>query len=859
MVFRATSISGSITRTTSGSSYLVGGTNINIVSSSTGQITISAPHANFDNDAAYLTLSATGSLSNERVLTAGTGISLVDAGAGSTATLAVLDSVVATISGTHFAGSITATGTGSFESGLSGSLTTLTDGTSYLIAGTSITISSASNGGITINSTPAGGSGDNQAQYVVLSATSSLDNERVLTAGTGISIVDAGAGSTVTLTILDSVVSTISGSHFTGNITVVGTGSFEGGVSGSLTNLTDGTSYIEAGKNISVLTGSKGQITISVPDGNFDEQAQYLTLATTSSLDNERVLTAGTGILLADGGAGGNATLTIHDSIVATISGSRFSNNITVVGTGSFETGISGSLTNLTDGRSYLVAGDSITITSASNGQVTINSTAAGGGSGDPNATYVVISTTSSLSAERVLAAGTGLSLTDAGAGNNATFAILDSVVATVSGTHFAGNITTTGTGSFETGISGSLTTLTDGTSYLIAGTNITISSASNGGITITTAGGSSADADWVDAGNIVYTTSSVGIGTSTPSTLLHITGTSSTTPQIEIEEGSTATGDAAIQFTIDAASGDASYAVGIDNSQAEVFTIAYSATPGAAVLGTNNRLIIDTSGNVVIGNTTAGVSGVKFMIFDTTDISTRGRINSNTTGIKFDIDANLTTTASTVTTRISAERVGSSANSDLIFSTYNGTSLTEKMRITQGGQVGVTGSLKVINGGITGSLMLLPDGRSYLAAGSNITLTSGSDGQITIASTGGSSTVYDTTRFSVNGRLLTGSVFDGAWVANRAGTVENVRLWRRLSGSSLTTRIDINKNGTSLYSNQDNKTVVSASAGDNALTGSIPDTGTSFSAGDYFTMDVDEIEAGEPVDLSATMEVSYT
>src|SRR3990167_4857756 len=627
MVFRATSISGSITRTTSGSSYLVGGTNINIVSSSTGQITISAPHANFDNDAAYLTLSATGSLSNERVLTAGTGISLVDAGAGSTATLAVLDSVVATISGTHFAGSITATGTGSFESGLSGSLTTLTDGTSYLIAGTSITISSASNGGITINSTAAGGSGDNQAQYVVLSSTSSLDNERVLTAGTG--------------------------------------------------------------------------------------------------------------ILLADGGAGGNATLTIHDSIVATISGSRFSNNITVVGTGSFETGISGSLTNLTDGRSYLVAGDSITITSASNGQVTINSTAAGGGSGDPNATYVVISTTSSLSAERVLAAGTGLSLTDAGAGNNATFAILDSVVATVSGTHFVGNITTTGTGSFETGISGSLTTLIDGTSYLIAGTNITISSASNGGITITSAGGSSADADWVDAGNIVYTTSSVGIGTSTPSTLLHITGTSSTTPQIEIEEGSTATGDAAIQFTIDAASGDASYAVGIDNSQAEVFTIAYSATPGAAVLGTNNRLIIDTSGNVVIGNTTAGVSGVKFMIFDTTDISTRGRINSNTTGIKFDIDSNLTTNASTVTTRISAERTGASANSDLIFSTYNGTSLLERARITQGGQVGITGSLRVIEGGITGSLMLLPDGRSYLAAGSNITLTSGSDGQIAIASPG--------------------------------------------------------------------------------------------------------------------------
>jgi hypothetical protein len=43
--------------------------------------------------------------------------------------------------------------------------------------------------------------------------------------------------------------------------------------------------------------------------------------------------------------------------------------------------GLSGSLTRLTDGRSYMVAGSNVTITSASNGQVTISST---GGSGSP-------------------------------------------------------------------------------------------------------------------------------------------------------------------------------------------------------------------------------------------------------------------------------------------------------------------------------------------------------------------------------------------------------------------------------------------------------------------------------------------
>ena len=48
-----------------------------------------------------------------------------------------------------------------------------------------------------------------------------------------------------------------------------------------------------------------------------------------------------------------------------------------------FYQGLSGSLTKLTDGTSYLVAGNNVTITSASNGQVIISSTAGGGGSGD--------------------------------------------------------------------------------------------------------------------------------------------------------------------------------------------------------------------------------------------------------------------------------------------------------------------------------------------------------------------------------------------------------------------------------------------------------------------------------------------
>lgn len=55
-----------------------------------------------------------------------------------------------------------------------------------------------------------------------------------------------------------------------------------------------------------------------------------------------------------------------------------------VVSSGSItaERGLSGSLTRLSDGTSYLVAGTNVSITSASNGQVVISSTAAGSAAG---------------------------------------------------------------------------------------------------------------------------------------------------------------------------------------------------------------------------------------------------------------------------------------------------------------------------------------------------------------------------------------------------------------------------------------------------------------------------------------------
>lgn len=52
--------------------------------------------------------------------------------------------------------------------------------------------------------------------------------------------------------------------------------------------------------------------------------ASYVVLNTTGSLQNERALTAGTGLTLTDDGANGNVTLGINNNVVATISGSTF-------------------------------------------------------------------------------------------------------------------------------------------------------------------------------------------------------------------------------------------------------------------------------------------------------------------------------------------------------------------------------------------------------------------------------------------------------------------------------------------------------------------------------------------------------
>ena len=338
----------------------------------------------------------------------------------------------------------------------------------------------------------------NTSPFVIVSGVvGNIPSSARLLSGSGISITDGGPGGNLTLTVTGGGSATPAGndteiqfndggafgsdSNFvfnktTNTLTV-------SNLSGSLTRLADGSSYLIAGQNVTIVTGTNGSVTISSTasgggGGSGDPDATYLVLSTTSSLNNERALSPGVGLSATDGGSGGNYSLFIDDSVVATVSGATFT------GVTKHLAGLSGSLTRLADGTSYLRAGNNITITSASNGSITINSTASGTGAPGGDDTQVQFNDGGSF-------------------GGDANFTFNR----------------TTNTLSVSN-LSGSLTRLTDGSPYLIAGSNVTITSSSNGSVVISSAASSTTTnflTSWmeipagdVDGVNMIYSLSNV-------------------------------------------------------------------------------------------------------------------------------------------------------------------------------------------------------------------------------------------------------------------------------------------------------------------------------------------------------------
>ena len=222
---------------------------------------------------------------------------------------------------------------GFFENKLSGSLQQLSNGLSYLVAGDNITISSGSNGQITISSTASGagsGSGgrDKKTYTVTNTVTSgsafSTSNSNYENAGYDPSLIDVFLNGQLLASGTNSQVGTGDVDYFVFssnqvkfgfnletddivNVVVANTGSDEAGnpggsntqvqfnddgslsgdsglvfnkttntltatnISGSHTKLSDGTSFIQSTGSISVTTQSNGSILLSAPNSIFSE------------------------------------------------------------------------------------------------------------------------------------------------------------------------------------------------------------------------------------------------------------------------------------------------------------------------------------------------------------------------------------------------------------------------------------------------------------------------------------------------------------------------------------------------------------------------------------------------------------
>jgi hypothetical protein len=329
------------------------------------------------------------------------------------------------------------TGSAEFSSGLSGSLTKLVDGTSYLVAGTNITITTASSGQITIDSSGGGGTPGGSSGQVQFNDGGSFAGDASFTFNS----------TTNSLTVTN--------------------------LSGSLTELSDRSPYLISSGSIKLSTGSSGQVTIGM---NITD---LTTDSNNGSLNDE--------IMIADDSDAGrpkklslskvqdlvNTNTTYTAGTGLTLSSTEFNLDFSEL------TDMTGDIAETTE--FILQDGTAESRKAASEIKLSAFNNDAG-------------FTTNTGDIEGVTA-GTGLS--GGGSTGTVTLNIDDSVVATLSGSQFSGNVGITGslgitstldvggTLNAPTAISGSLTRLTDGTSYLIAGTDITITTGSNGAITI--------------------------------------------------------------------------------------------------------------------------------------------------------------------------------------------------------------------------------------------------------------------------------------------------------------------------------------------------------------------------------------
>jgi hypothetical protein len=215
----------------------------------------------------------------------------------------------------------------------------------------------------------------------------------------------------------------------------------------------------------------------------------------------------------------------------------------------------------------------------------------------------------------------------------------------------------------------------------------------------------------------------------------------------------------------------------------------------------------------------------------------------------------------------------GTGAKTNTIGSTASSSSLTLQggtgsVTITQAGGDAIT--VGQTGGAGTGSTLGLPtftttERDANLTATNGMVIYNSTLARVQMYQGGAWDTAADTAqvaesmRFVVNGKPTATTEIDGAWIAPRAGTFTRITLYRRIAGGGGSTIVDVNKNDTTLYTTQGNRPTVTAAGGADQIDATTDFDVTTFAQDDRIEVDVDQVETGNPQDVTVIIEVQYT
>ena len=324
----------------------------------------------------------------------------------------------------------------------------------------------------------------------------------------------------------------------------------------------------------------------------------------------------------------------------------------------------------------------------------------------------------------------------------------------------FKGDVVTSGSLYAVGGITGSLTKLAGGTDYLRAGSNVTLTTGSDGSVTIASTGGAGGSGNWneLSPSPRLNTTASVAIAGALGSSyaaqsagsdvFFFVSGTFNDNTanakksvfrgDVRISgslsqgvgtttsgDGSHAEGDGTL------ASADYSHAEGLLSEALETYAHAEGHTTTASGFAAHSE-----GDDTTASGYAAHSEGYRSLA--SSDYAHAEGVETAAVALGSHAGGYRTIASGSYQTVYGKFNLRNNTDSLFVIGDGSGTSDSTRRDVLRvnSGSVQVTGSL--IATSITGSITRLTNGGEYLKPGSNVTLTTGSDGSITIAASGG-------------------------------------------------------------------------------------------------------------------------